>query len=373
MPLSQRQRQTLLWSGVGVALAWALIALGPVLTPFVAATVLAYVLLPVVERLVRWRVPRVVAVLLAIVFGLLFVVALVLVVIPVVQKEIVAARTQLPGLLETFTNAWLPRLQAIVGDSLRLDVASIRAWLTENLSSSLDDIVKTSLATLRSGGGAAMQVIGLVFLVPIVLFYLLLDWPQLMQRLLELVPLPWRARVTDVVGEIDQLLGQYLRGQMLVMASLAVFYCAALLLAGFDLWFPIGLISGLLVFIPYVGFAAGLLFALIAGVLQFGPVHGLAAVALVYGIGQVVESVFLTPRLVGERIGLHPLAVILALLAFGSLFGFVGVLLALPLAAALAVGLRRTRDAYFASGLYRGDAGRRRVAEARLPLDDEAA
>ncbi|MGE0312759.1 MAG: AI-2E family transporter [Lautropia sp.] len=355
MPISRRQRQTLLWSGVGLALASALLLLGPVLTPFVAAIVLAYVLLPGVDLLVRLKVPRVLAVVLAIVSGILLVVALVLVVIPVVQKEFLAARDRVPALVAAFTTTVVPRLEAVFGQNLPLDVASLKVWLTENLSSSLDQIAKATFTTLRSGGGVAIQVIGLVFLVPVVLFYLLLDWPTLTRRVLELVPHDWRGQFVDVVGEIDQLLGQYLRGQMRVMGTLALYYCAALLIARFDLWLPIGIVSGLLVFIPYVGFAAGLLFALLAGILQFGPLHGMVAVAIIYGLGQALESIWLTPRLVGERIGLHPLAVILALLAFGSIFGFVGVLLALPLAAALAVALRRTRDAYVKSDFYTGE------------------
>ena len=263
--------------------------------------------------------------------------------------------------MTTFTTTIAPKLEAIFGANLPLDVASLKTWLTENLSSSLDEIAKMTFSTIRSSGGVALQFVGLAFLVPVVLFYLLLDWPKLTARLLDLIPRDWRPRFIDVVGEIDSLLGQYLRGQMLVMASLALYYCAALLLAGFDLWFPIGIISGLLVFIPYVGFAAGLLFAMLAGLLQFDPLHGFVAVAIIYGFGQAIESVWLTPRLVGERIGLHPLAVILALLAFGSVFGFVGVLLALPLAAALAVGLRRTRDAYVVSDFYTGEARTRLV------------
>jgi len=195
-------------------------------------------------------------------------------------------------------------------------------------------------------------VLGMVFLVPVVMFYLLLDWPQLGTRVGELTPPRWRAGALAPLREIDALLGQYLRGQVLVMLALAVFYSLGLLLAGFTLWLPIGVLTGLLVAVPYLGFALGLIFALVTGMLQLGPVAGLASVAVIYGAGQVLESLVLTPRLVGERIGLHPLAVILALLAFGTLFGFVGVLLALPLSAVLAVGLRRLRAAYLASEFY---------------------
>jgi predicted PurR-regulated permease PerM len=150
------------------------------------------------------------------------------------------------------------------------------------------------------------------------------------------------------------VLGQYLRGQLLVMLALAVYYALALALAGFDLALPLGVFTGLAVAVPYVGFGIGLVLALLAGLLQFGALKGLLLVAVVYGVGQLLESFVLTPRLVGERIGLNPLAVIFALLAFGTLLGFVGVLIALPASAVMLVLLRRARTAYLASRLYSG-------------------
>jgi predicted PurR-regulated permease PerM len=191
-----------------------------------------------------------------------------------------------------------------------------------------------------------------LFLVPVVLFYLLTDWPELVARSRTLIPPRWVRPIDEVLDETDTLLGQYLRGQLLVMLSLAVWFSIGLLVAGFELWLPIGVLSGLLIFIPYIGFATGFVFALVAGMLQLGPLAGAVWVASIYGVAQVVESTWLTPRLVGERIGLHPVAVIFALLAFGSLFGFVGVLLALPLAAVTAVGLRRLLAAWRASEFY---------------------
>ena len=150
------------------------------------------------------------------------------------------------------------------------------------------------------------------------------------------------------------MLGQYLRGQLLVMLTLAVYYSVGLSLFGLDLAMPIGIFTGLAVFVPYLGFGLGLLLATLAGLLQFASIKAVVMVAVVYGVGQFVEGFFLTPRLVGERIGLHPLAVIFALLAFGQLFGFVGVLVALPASAVLLVGIRRVRASYLASKLYQG-------------------
>ncbi len=172
-------------------------------------------------------------------------------------------------------------------------------------------------------------------------------------RVSNMIPRRWLAKTTQLVADMDRMLSQYLRGQLLVMAVLAVYYALALTIAGFEIALPVGIFTGLAVFIPYVGFATGLVLALVAALLQFGDWYGFGAVAAIYGFGQLLESFYLTPRLVGERIGLHPLAVIFALLAFGQLFGFFGVLLALPVSAILTVALRELRQGYLSSALYK--------------------
>jgi predicted PurR-regulated permease PerM len=168
------------------------------------------------------------------------------------------------------------------------------------------------------------------------------------------VPVPWRATYDSFMSECDAVLGQYLRGQILVMLVLSVFYALALMMFGLDLALPIGVFTGLAVCVPYLGFGLGLILALLAGLLQFASFKAVIMVAVVYGAGQLIESFWLTPKLVGERIGLHPLAVIFALLAMGQLFGFVGVLVALPVSAVLLVAIRRARNQYFSSNLYQG-------------------
>jgi predicted PurR-regulated permease PerM len=197
-------------------------------------------------------------------------------------------------------------------------------------------------------------VVGNVLLIPVALFYLLLDWKNFVARILELVPPAARPGVDSFTSECDAVLGQYLRGQLLVMLTMAVYYSTGLALFGLDLALPIGVFTGLAMFVPYVGFGIGLILALLAGLLQFASVKAFIMVAAVYGSGQIVEGFFLTPRLVGERIGLHPLAVIFALLAFGQVFGFVGVLIALPASAVLLVAIRRLRAGYMGSKLYQG-------------------
>jgi predicted PurR-regulated permease PerM len=195
-------------------------------------------------------------------------------------------------------------------------------------------------------------------LIPVVLFYLLMDWDRFVALAMQLVPPRLRASVDSFTEEADQVLGQYLRGQLMVMLILAAFYTIGLALFGLDLALPIGVFTGLAVFVPYLGFGLGLVLATLAGVLEFsataGPSKAILMVAVVYGLGQIIESVYLTPRLLGERIGLHPLAVIFALLAFGQLLGFVGVLIALPVSAVLLVAMRRAFRSYQSSGLYQG-------------------
>ena len=199
-----------------------------------------------------------------------------------------------------------------------------------------------------------LAIIGNAVLLPVMLFYLLYDWPQLLARAWSLVPPRAQPSVGGFLRECDLMLGQYLHGQILVMLALALFYSVGLALAGFDLALPLGVFTGLAGFIPYVGFGLGLVLALLAGVLQFASWYGVLAVALVFGLGQLLESFVLTPRFVGERIGLGPLMVIFALLAFGHLFGFVGVLIALPVSAVGVVAARRLREAYLNSPLYQG-------------------
>ena len=356
MPLTARQRQTLLWTAIAVLLVWALIALGPVLTPFAAAAILAYALQPLVEWQVRRRLPRFAAVTITLLLTLLVLVSLILILVPILQRESSQIRTQLPGLVASLTttlnNGLIPWLRDTLGLSVTLDSAALKTWVAQHLSSSGDDWAALAFNYIKSGSNTIVQFVGLLFLVPVALFYLLLDWPKATATLRGLVPPRWQAVVADWLQEIDTLLGQYVRGQGLVMISLAAYYSICLALAGFELWLPLGVLTGLLIAIPYLGFATGLLFALIAGMLQFGPARGLLSVAIIYGIGQVLEGVGLTPYLVGERIGLHPLAVIFALLAFGFLFGFIGVLLALPMAAVVAIALRRLRRGYVDSDFF---------------------
>ena len=353
MTLTPAQRQTLTWTAIAAGAVLLLWLLAPVLTPFVVAAVLSYVLHPLVELLAARRWPRVLAVGLVEVMALLAALAVLLLIVPVLAKELPLLKAQLPPLLERLGQSLQPMLQRL-GIHVALDIASLQAGLARLLDANMDDWLGTVLASARIGGSVLLSVLGNLILIPVVLFYLLMDWPLLARQVQGMVPPRLNAQVGGFLSECDAVLGQYLRGQLLVMAVLAVYYAAALALEGFDLALPVGVFTGLAVAVPYVGFGLGLVLALLAALLQFGSLAGVAAVAAVYGVGQLLESFVLTPRLVGERIGLGPLAVIFALLAFGQLFGFVGVLIALPVSAVVLVGLRRARRAYLGSRLYQG-------------------
>jgi predicted PurR-regulated permease PerM len=356
MQFTPAQQHALAWTGLAGVTALVLWLLGPVLMPFVVAAVLAYVLSPLVRGLQRVcgrRLPRLVAVVLVEVLFLLLLVALFTLLIPILAHELPRMRDQVPVLVERLQAEVVPWLQ-VKGIHVMLDSASIKAFVLQTFSTSFDDGFKQALTSLRIGGSVALALIGNLVLIPVVLFYLLADWQRVVRHVEALVPLPARGAYDSFVAECDDVLGQYLRGQLSVMALLAVYYSVALSLFGLELAFPIGVFTGLAVFVPYVGFGLGLVLAVLAGVLQFAPSEALLMVAVVYGLGQLIESFVLTPRLVGERIGLHPLHVIFALMAFGQLFGFVGVLVALPASAVLLVAIRRLRAQYQASALYRG-------------------
>ena len=358
MPFSftPEQKQTAFWLVLWLAFGLLLYALGPIMAPFIAAAILAYALNGAVDwldalHLGRWSMSRTSAVVVVITLFILAALAMVLIVVPVLQKEIPLLQVQVPLFLDKLNALVSPRLKE-VGIDVQLDMSGLRQMATEQLATSGDQIWATVLDSVRIGGTAILGWIVTLTLVPVVLFYMLLDWHRILASVSLAIPRRWVVQTTGMAREVDDLLAQYLRGQLLVMLVLAVFYSFALTIAGLDVALPIGIISGLLVFIPYIGFGLGLVLALVAAVLQFPGWYGLIVVVSIYGVGQILEGFFLTPRLVGERIGLNALTVIFALLAFGQLFGFVGVLLALPASAVLMVAFRHLRHHYLHSSFY---------------------
>ena len=358
--MTSTQKRALTWVFFTAFVSLLIWQLGPVLTPFVMAAVLAYALTPLVDwldGLGRGRVPRLLAVVVVELLFIVLIFGVALLLVPILAKELPLLREQVPVLLAGLNDALKPFF-AQFGVKIALDVESIKTFVMKYLSANVEDALGSVLSSLKLGGSVAFTLLGNLILIPVALFYLLMDWHRFVARLLAFVPRHLLPVFGSFTSEADAVLGQYLRGQLLVMLALSVFYSTGLALFGLDLALPIGIFTGLAVFIPYVGFGLGLILALLAGLLEFaavaGPAKALVMVLVVYGIGQLVESFILTPRLVGERIGLHPLAVIFSLMVFGQLLGFVGVLIALPASAVLLVALRRTSERYMSSKLYQG-------------------
>jgi len=344
-----------LW-GVGAALIviFALRWLEAVLTPFLVGAILAYLGTPFVDAAQRRKVPRGIATtIVVLLFGLLLC-ALFVVLMPLVQGEFSLAARRFPELMAEASAQLSPWIEQHFGVMLSLDYESDKTFVTQNVQSAHELSVRL-MSGVKAGSRIALSILINLALIPVVMFYLLRDWKMFGQRLEDLVPRDWQGRYRTIVREIDAVLAEFLRGQFSVMVVLAIYYAVGLTLAGLDRALAIGVLTGLLVFIPYVGFGLGFVLGVIAALLQWSGWPAFLGVLAVYGIGQLLENYVLVPWLVGDRIGLHPIAVIFALLAFGQLFGFAGVLLALPASAALLVGLRHLRTEYVLSPFYRGD------------------
>ncbi len=339
------------WLAVALVVGGLLYLLSPILAPFLFAAILAYILDPIVERMTGRYVPRTLAVLLVMVGVLTLIVALMLVVLPLFAKELRMLAERLPAFVAWLNQKLVPFAERTFGVALQLDVASVRALAADLVD---QDMVGKLLGSLRIGGLALLAFVVNLLLVPVVLFYLLRDWDKALARVDRLIPRRLHKKARAILGEVDRVLAEFLRGQLLVIVVMSIYFVVALWLAGLEFALPIGLISGLLVFIPYVGALLGFVLGTIAALMQFDSLWGLAWVWVAFGVGQTLEGMVVTPWLVGDRIGLHPVAVIFALLAFGQVFGFFGVLLALPASAALLVALRYLREGYLASALYGG-------------------
>ena len=334
---------------VGLGLLW---LLQPVLLPFVASAAIAYMLDPVARRLERWGMSRVAATSLVICVFFFVLVGAIAVLTPVLQRQLVGLIQRLlelaqelvvlarPYIEEAAEQAGMPQVKELSGAS---DIAGkVIGWLGG------------FLAGVWSGGLALVNLISLIVITPIVAWYLLRDWPRIIAYVDALLPIDHAETIRAQFRLIDQRLSGFLRGQALVCLLLGIFYAVVLTLAGLKYSLILGLLSGVLTFIPYVGATVGLVASLAVAFFQFDEWTRIAIVAGVFLLGQFMEGNFLTPKLVGDRVGLHPVWLIFALLAGGALFGFFGMLLAVPVAAAAGVLLRFALDRYLNSPLHRG-------------------
>jgi len=344
------------WAAVAAGVFWLLWLLAPILTPFVLAALLGWLGDPLVDRLERAGRSRNLAVTLVFTAMALLVLLGLGLLVPLLERQIGVLVDSVPGYRDWLMTIALPWVESRTG-------IEITSWLDFNR---LGELIRSNweraggmasvlLGYMSRSGFAVLALITNIVLLPVITFFFLRDWDLLVMRVASLVPRDHLDTVTRLARESSDMLGGFLRGQFLVMLILGVMYGFGLWLVGLDLGILIGIIAGLLTFVPYLGPASGIVLGCIAALVQYGDWKHVAGVLVVFGIGQVIESYWLTPKLVGDRIGLHPVAVIFAVLAGGQLFGFLGMLLALPVAAVANVLLRYAQERYTHSRLYAGE------------------
>ncbi len=336
--MSETFERRLFWLVGLFAFGYLLNLLSPVLTPFIAAALLAYVADPLADRLEKTGLPRSFAVLVVFVIMLAVLAAVVLLVVPLVRAQTSALLAALPRYIQFVEQNWMPfiseALPAADGDEVGL------ASFIERYGSMAGDFGAKVLGTLGRSGGALLAALVSLFLIPVLTFYMLRDWDVIMRRIARILPESNRTTIVTLARESDDVLSAFLRGQLLVMLGLALVYTLGLVLIGLPYALAIGVLSGLVSFVPYLGFVLGMVIAGVTALNEPNALWMLAGVVGVFSVGQFIEGSLLTPKLVGDRIGLHPVIVIFAVMAFGQLFGFFGILLALPAAAVLSVIVR---------------------------------
>jgi len=340
------------------AAGWLIHLLAPVITPFAISAVLAYLGDPVVDRLQKfsigkWQVGRTLAVVIVFLLLLSLLTVVLVIVVPLLVEQVRLLINLFPRWIDWFSGTALPWLAARFGfEAGDFDSAHLTQMLKDywrEISSAAFKVVDY----ISRGGMAVAALLTNLILIPVVTFYLLRDWDPLVRAIHDLLPRSVEAGVGRLFREVDEVLGAFFRGQLMVMLALGLIYSIGLSLVGIDLGILIGMGAGLLSIVPYLGSIAGVLVAAGVAVFQFQDVFHLVLTLLVFVVGQTAEGMYLTPKLVGDRIGLHPVTVIFAVLAGGQLFGFLGILLALPVAAAINVLVRNLLQQYRQSDLYR--------------------
>lgn len=349
--------QSWFWLALLVAGGWLVYLLAPVITPFAISAVLAYFGDPLVDRwekasIWRWKLGRTLAVSIVFVLMLCLLTIVMLILVPMLVEQVHLLIQRLPEWIEWFSSTALPWLAAKTGyDLAHIDTAEF-AEMARNYWREISGAAFKVMDIISRGGIAVATLLTNLILIPVVTFYLLRDWDSLIRGIHDLLPRKLEGEVSRMATDVDKVLGAFFRGQLMVMFALGVIYAIGLSLAGIEFAVLIGLGAGLLSIVPYLGSIVGVLVAAGAAIFQFQDAFHLLMVLLVFAVGQSAEGMYLTPKLVGDQIGLHPVTVIFAVLAGGQLFGFLGILLALPVAAALNVLVRHVHQKYRNSDLY---------------------
>ena len=329
--------------------------LGPILSPFLAGALLAYLTDPLADKLEDMGASRTTAVIVVFSFISLVFVLLLVLLLPKLSHQIGVMIAQIPQVIGLVEQQLLPNLQALLGEQgTSLDLNFIKPIITNNWQQT-GDFLRDIISQVTKSGLAVAGWLANLLLVPVVLFYLLRDWDIMMAKIGRLLPRNVEPKVRLWANECDEVLGAFIKGQLMVMICLGAVYAIGLMIVGLDLALLLGMLAGLASIVPYMGFIVGIVAAGVAAFIQFGDPLVLVWVGVVFGVGQALEGMVLTPLLVGDRIGLHPVAVIFAIMAGGQLFGFVGILIALPVAAVIMVLLRHLHEGYKNSSLYGED------------------
>lgn len=349
------ERRVLFWVAAGVAALLVLYILSPILLPFVAGAAVAYALDPAADWFERRGFSRLWATLTILVIFVVVVVLILVALVPVLVTQLAELVQHIPEYLEKIQAMLTPLLDSELGRLLKIDPESLRNSLSGFLSRSAGFIM-TVLASLWSGGRAILNTLSLIVITPVVAFYLLYDWDRMIAKADQLLPRQYADTIRGLVLEMSKTISGFVRGQGLLCLFLGAFYAIGLALVGLNFGLVIGIGAGLLSFIPYVGTILGFVVALSVAFVQFSPNWILiVATAAVFVAGQFIEGNILQPKLVGGSVGLHPVWLMFALVAFGYLFGFVGLLIAVPVTAAIGVLVRFAVSRYVASSLYTGE------------------
>ena len=350
MKLNDSQKWLVL--ATALMLGWLIYLLAPVLTPFMIAALLAYLGDPLADALERRGLSRTLSVVVVFAVMTLLFALFILLLVPTLQNQLVQLAKVLPQYGVQLQEEFLPWLQSSLGiDLSQLELSSLTHWLGGNWGEA-SDIAARVVKYATASGTAVLGWVANLVLIPVVGFYLLRDWDRLVEGIDHLLPRAWHEPVNHIAKESDEMLSAFLRGQLTVMVTLGVVYAVGLWIADVRFALLIGMLSGLVSFVPYLGFIIGIVVASVATLFQTPDLMALLPVFAVFAVGQAVEGMVLTPLLVGDKIGLHPVAVIFAILAGGQLFGFIGVLLALPVAAVIAVIIRDLHRRYLDSEVY---------------------
>jgi len=319
----------------------ALYLLSPIMTPFFLGALLAYIGDPCVSYLQSKHVPRTVGVIVVFLLVAFLLSAAIFLLVPMLQEQIVLGIKKIPDGLQWLQKSLLPWMNSHMPGDNGINIASVKKQLAEH-SQKVSNIAGTIVTTATHSTLAMIDFVVDIILVPVVAFYLMRDWPKIMKNIQRQLPPSFSKNILNIAQECDEVVGAFFKGQLLVMLVLGVIYSTGLWLVGLQVAIFVGLISGLLTIVPYLGFTIGIIVASIAMYLEMHSMTHVFYVWGIYGVGQMLENMVITPLLVGDKIGLHPVAVIFAILAGGTLFGFLGVLLALPVAAVILVVLKRT-------------------------------